>query len=171
MHPLSPEETGSDTFYTLKTSLYEAGIKPSEIDMVNCHASSTIVGDISEARGVRKILNHKRARNDLEVLNKLEPNEVTEDDLDDTLSQNTVITASKPNLGHSQICAGSVETIMAVMSFQENIVPHVRNLEVPCVNGLNFVMKKSVERKINILAKTCFGFGSSCSSLIFKRFE
>jgi 3-oxoacyl-[acyl-carrier-protein] synthase II len=83
MHPLSPEETGNDTFYTLKSSLYEAGVKPSEIDMVNCHASSTVVGDISEARGVRKVLNHKKAWNDLEELNKLEPSEIKEEDLDD----------------------------------------------------------------------------------------
>lgn len=64
-HPLSPEENGNDTYYTLSRSLIEAGITPSEIDWVNCHASSTIVGDISEARGVRNIIANRKTFDDL----------------------------------------------------------------------------------------------------------
>lgn len=83
MHPLSPEENGNDTFYTLKSSLLESGVKPHEIDMINCHASSTIVGDISEARGIRKIINHKNFYDNLDFLAKTEPKDVKEEDLDD----------------------------------------------------------------------------------------
>lgn len=75
-HPLSPEENGNDTFYTLRSSLTEAGITPSQIDLINCHASSTIVGDISEARGVRNILNNKKTYDNLEALKVQKPQDI-----------------------------------------------------------------------------------------------
>jgi len=39
--------------------MIEAGITPADIDLMNCHGSSTLIGDISEARGVRHILKNK----------------------------------------------------------------------------------------------------------------
>jgi 3-oxoacyl-(acyl-carrier-protein) synthase len=48
-----------------------SGIKPREVDWVNCHASSTIIGDISEARGIRKILAHKKTYDSLSELAKM----------------------------------------------------------------------------------------------------
>lgn len=40
--------------------------------MVNTHASSTIVGDISEARGIRNILCNKKTHDSLEELAKMQ---------------------------------------------------------------------------------------------------
>jgi len=100
-HPLSPEENGGDTYYTLKQTLVQSGVKPSEIDMVNCHASSTIVGDISEARGVKNILTNKRTFEDLDTLGKIELKDIKPEDIDDSLSKDKPLNALKGYFGHS----------------------------------------------------------------------
>jgi len=60
-------------------------------------------------------------------------------------------------------------SILTVKSFETNKIPKIRNLTDPCLDGLNFVMGENVDKKLDIVAKTCFGFGSQCSSMIFKR--
>jgi len=49
--------------------------------MINCHASSTIVGDISEARGMRNLMLNKKTWDSLEELEKCDPNNIEEEDL------------------------------------------------------------------------------------------
>ena len=66
----------------MKRVLIESGIKPSEVDVINCHASSTIVEDISETRGVRKIFANKKAFDDLDYLANIEGKDIKEEDLD-----------------------------------------------------------------------------------------
>lgn len=70
-HPLSPEENGNDSFIAAKIALLAAKVKPCEIDLVNCHASSTVVGDISEARGIRNLLLNRKTWDDLDALAKV----------------------------------------------------------------------------------------------------
>jgi len=48
--------------------------------MINCHASSTIVGDISEARGMRNLLLNKHTWDNLEKLAIADPNLIDEDE-------------------------------------------------------------------------------------------
>jgi 3-oxoacyl-(acyl-carrier-protein) synthase len=100
-HPTSPDENGHDSYYTLRESMVTAGVKPSEIDMVNCHASSTIVGDISEARGVRNIFGNKNTYDSLENLKKIEAKDIKEEDIDKELLKRVPVTAIKGNFGHS----------------------------------------------------------------------
>lgn len=47
--------------------------------MINCHASSTIVGDISEARGVRNILKNKNIHDSMERFAAMDPVNLSED--------------------------------------------------------------------------------------------
>lgn len=140
-HPLSPEENGYDSYRSLQGSLVEAGITPSEIDLVNCHASSTIVGDISEARGVRSILNNKHTYDNLEALKNANPVAIDQEkDIDLNISNRTLISALKGNIAHSQLVAGAVESVLMIKSFETDIVPKIRNLTEPCLEGLNYAM-------------------------------
>jgi len=51
--------------------------------MINCHASSTIVGDISEARGLRNLMLNRKTWNNLEELAKADPENIEEEDLNE----------------------------------------------------------------------------------------
>jgi len=79
-HPLSPEENGNDSYIAARNALLQAKVTPSELDMINCHASSTIVGDISEARGMRNLLLNKKTWDSLDELAKADPNTLDEDE-------------------------------------------------------------------------------------------
>jgi len=66
-----------------REAMLQAKVTPSELDMINCHASSTIVGDISEARGMRSLLLNKSTWNNLEALRTCDPNNIEDEDLDE----------------------------------------------------------------------------------------
>ena len=69
--------------------------------MFNCHASSTIVGDISEARGIRNIMTNKRTFDDLDALATCESSDIKPEDVDFSLSKNAPLNALKPYIAHS----------------------------------------------------------------------
>jgi len=100
-HPTSPDENGHDSYYTLREALVAANVKPCELDVINCHASSTIVGDVAEARGVRNILGNRHTHDSIANLSKIEAKDIHEEDIDSELLKNCSITSLKGNIAHS----------------------------------------------------------------------
>ena len=76
------------------------GWSPRDIGHVNCHATSTVAGDVGETRAVRK-----------------------------ALGDHPVLTAPKSALGHLVGAAGAVESIVTVLSIKEGVIPATLNLE------------------------------------------
>ena len=48
-HALRPTSTGVGLISAIQEAMIEAGVVPSDISAFNCHATSTPVGDASEA--------------------------------------------------------------------------------------------------------------------------
>ena len=47
-HIVKPMPNGYGGYRSMKMALIEAGLSPHKIDHVNCHATSTVVGDTAE---------------------------------------------------------------------------------------------------------------------------
>ena len=75
----------------------------------------------------------------------------------------------KGNLGHSQLCAGAVESVFTIKAMEDGILPYIRNLENPCLEDMNFVMKENLKKELNTVLKTCFGFGSAACSMVLRK--
>ena len=53
---MRPTDSGVGSIRAIQNALKEAGVKPDQIDVFNCHATSTPKGDQSEANCIRSIL-------------------------------------------------------------------------------------------------------------------
>ncbi|HRG39598.1 MAG TPA: beta-ketoacyl-ACP synthase II [Bacteroidia bacterium] len=131
-------------------ALREAGIKPSEVDYINAHATSTPIGDNSELIGIASVLK----------------NEAT--------TKPIYVSATKSMTGHLLGAAGAIETILSVLAVKHNIIPPTINLQNPDDNipqGISIVANKPLETKVNYVLNNTFGFGGHTATSLFKKYE
>ena len=142
-HLTGTHPEGLGAVLSMNRALKEAGIKPSDINYINAHATSTGIGDISEMKGVKKVFG------DLPV----------------------VVSATKSMTGHLLGAAGAVESIISVLSVQQDIIPATINTKQIDENlpPLNLLIGKSVQQKVNYSLNNTFGFGGHTACSIFKK--
>ena len=140
-HITGPEPEGTGQAQAIRKSLASAGMEPSDIVHVNCHATSTVAGDVGETRAVRK-----------------------------ALGDHPVLTAPKSALGHLVGAAGAVESIITLLSIRDGVVPATLNLEDKDP-GVELDVVAGEPRKMDITAAVndSFGFGGHNVALTFTR--
>ena len=145
-HITSPPEGGAGAARSMSNAIRDAGIAPADVDYINAHGTSTLVGDVAEVEAVKRVFEkhaHKLA-----------------------------VSSTKSMTGHMLGAAGAVEAIFSILAIRDGILPPTINLEDPeegC--DLDFVPGKSREADIQIALSNSFGFGGTNGTLIFKRFE
>ncbi|MGI5236842.1 beta-ketoacyl-[acyl-carrier-protein] synthase family protein [Dactylosporangium sp. CA-139066] len=140
-HITGPDPTGDGQVRAIEKAVRDAGLTAADVGHVNCHATSTVVGDVGEAQAIRR-----------------------------ALGDHVVLTAPKSGLGHLVGAAGAVESILTLLSVVNGVIPPTRNLETkePEV-ALDVVAGEP--RKVELTAAICnsFGFGGQNASLLFTR--
>ncbi len=145
-HMTKPEPSGSQAIRALKQALQDANVKPTQIQYINAHGTSTPLNDKNETFIIREVFG-KHA---------------------DMLP----ISSIKSMIGHLIGAAGSVELIGALMALEEGVIPPTINYETPDSEcDLDFVPNKARELKVNTLLKNSFGFGGKNSALVVKSFK
>ncbi|KAM0436922.1 hypothetical protein ACHAPT_002635 [Fusarium lateritium] len=150
-HMTAPREDGRGALLAMAKALKNAGIKPSQVDYVNAHATATQVGDIAETSAIRTLMMG-----------------------DDGHSRESDITVSstKGAVGHLLGAAGAIEALFSILAIHEGVVPATLNLEKPDVGAaFNFVPKEAQEKHIGVAISNSFGFGGTNSSLVFSKFQ
>jgi 3-oxoacyl-[acyl-carrier-protein] synthase II len=147
----------------MKRALDVANISPNQIDYINAHATSTILGiylnlifegDLAETLAIKKLFGAESS---------------------------VMVSSTKGALGHLLGAAGAIEAIITVLSVFTDLIPPTLNLETPG-DGLDL---DYVPREARFLQQTprrsgkgvgveyaltnSFGFGGTNASLIFKR--
>jgi 3-oxoacyl-[acyl-carrier-protein] synthase II len=128
-------------------ALKEAQLQPSDIDYINAHATSTLLGDISEAVAIDKVFNGNK---------KL------------------LISATKSMTGHLLGATGAVEAIVCILALKNGIIPptiNTKNLDDSIPGSLNIVLNESVKKNIQYAMNNTFGFGGHTATSLFKKFE
>ncbi|MBN9794141.1 MULTISPECIES: beta-ketoacyl synthase [unclassified Pseudonocardia] len=140
-HITGPDPEGEGQIRAMQKAVAGAGLTASDIVHVNCHATSTVVGDVGEATAV------KRAFGD-----------------------HPVLTAPKSALGHLVGGAGAVEGIIALLSVRDDIVPATLNLtdKDPKVE-LDVVSGEPRKMIVDAAVNNSFGFGGHNASLVFTK--
>jgi 3-oxoacyl-[acyl-carrier-protein] synthase II len=125
---------------TIKTALNLASIHSDEIDYVNAHATSTILGDIEEANAIYNVLEN-----------------------------NVMISSFKGHLGHSFAACGAIEVALISKMSEEGKVLATLNLEEidPSMPKLQFVQKHQSKKIKNILT-TNFAFGGVNTAILMQ---
>ncbi len=145
-HMTATHPEGLGAAKAMNLAIEEAGIKPSDIDYLNTHATSTPVGDISEIKAIMKVFG------------------------DDTA--NLSISATKSMTGHLLGAAGAIESILCIKAINNGIIPPTINTtsldpEIPA--SLNIVTGTALKKTVNIAMNNTFGFGGHNSIVIFRK--
>ena len=137
-----PEGNGSAAAMT--KALKAARVSPAEVDYVNAHATSTLIGDVSEARALRSVFKESAAR--------------------------VAVSSTKALTGHGLSLAGAMESAFCAVALREGFIPgnaHLTQVDPEC-EGLN-LPRTTENRQANIVVKNSSGFGGANVALVFKR--
>jgi 3-oxoacyl-[acyl-carrier-protein] synthase II len=96
-HIVAPEPEGLQASQAISDALRRAGLKARDLAFVQAHATGTSVGDLAEARALRRGLG--------------------------SAMEGMPVTAPKGQLGHLLGAAGAVETILALLALRQGTVP------------------------------------------------
>ncbi len=140
-HISNPNHDGQ--LRSLSMALKQAGIKTSEIDYVNAHATSTPVGDSIEATVIHDLLGSK-----------------------------VPVSSTKSMTGHECWMAGASEIVYSMLMMQNDFIAPNINFENPDEESAKInIVAETTEQKIDCFLSNSFGFGGTNSSLIIKKLE
>jgi 3-oxoacyl-[acyl-carrier-protein] synthase II len=129
----------------IRLALQDAALKPTDIDYVNAHGTSTKVNDQAETIAIKAVCG--------EYAYKLP------------------ISSSKSMLGHLICAAGVVELITCVLTIRNGVMPPTINYETPDPDcDLDYIPNTPREKKVDRCLSNSFGFGGQNVSLIVSRF-
>jgi 3-oxoacyl-[acyl-carrier-protein] synthase II len=147
-HLTGTHPEGEGALLGMQEALDDANMKPSDIDYLNAHATSTPLGDISETKAMIRLFGNNAAH-----LN---------------------ISATKSATGHLLGAAGAVEAIASIMAVNRDIIPptiNTQNIDDAISSSLNLTLGKKVNKKVNVAMSNTFGFGGHNATAIFKKFS
>lgn len=144
-HITAPHEDGLGAMAAMRMALQDAGINPQDVDYINAHGTSTLLGDVAETKAVKAVFGahaHKLA-----------------------------ISSTKSQIGHLLGASGGVETIFTALAAMRNLIPPTINLDEPGEGcDLDYVPKNARDLKVTYAMSNSFGFGGHNGSVVLKKY-
>jgi 3-oxoacyl-[acyl-carrier-protein] synthase II len=145
-HITAPHPEGEGAVDAMLDALNDADLKPTDIDYINVHGTSTGLGDISEVKAIEKVFGEH--------------------------AFNLNISSTKSMIGHLLGAAGAAEALASVFAVYHDVIPPTINSFEPDPDfdsKLNFTFNKAQERTVNVALSNTFGFGGHNATLIVKK--
>lgn len=145
-HMTSPREDGSGVQQCIELAIKDAGISKEQINYINAHATSTLVGDLCEIAGIKKVFGEH--------------------------TPNISINATKSMIGHCLGAAGGIEAIATIKAIETGMIHPTINIDEPeeIMQGIDYVPHQAKSKKITAALSNSFGFGGHNSTVIFAPF-
>lgn len=144
-HMTAPDPEGRGAARAIQMGLRHAALPASAVDYVNCHATSTPVGDICEIKALKHVFGEH--------------------------ARQFAISSTKGATGHLLGAAGGIETVLCCKAVQAQVAPPTINLDNPDPEAdLNCVAHAPQERKIDVFLNNSFGFGGHNAIVIGRKF-
>lgn len=145
-HMTSPPEDGAGAARCMNVALHDAGISIEQVDYINAHGTSTMLGDRAESDAVKSVFGEHAYR--------------------------LAVSSTKSMTGHMLGAAGGAEAIFSVLSIRDGVLPPTINLENPSEGcDLDYVPNAAREMPVEVALSNSFGFGGTNGTLVFKRFR
>ena len=147
-HLTAPHPDGYGAKMVMHNALEDAGMKPTDIDYINVHGTSTPLGDISELKAIKNLFGEH--------------------------AYNLNISATKSMTGHLLGATGAVEAIISVLAVKNDIIPPTINhsdddIDEEIDYRLNLTFNKAQKRTVRAALSNTFGFGGHNASIIVKK--
>jgi 3-oxoacyl-[acyl-carrier-protein] synthase II len=145
-HITSPCEDGDGAIRVMRATLKDAGVEPSAVDYINCHGTSTPVGDPMEVLAAKAVFG-EHAKTKL------------------------AISSTKSMTGHLLGAAGGLEAGVTALAIRDQILPPTINYETPDPScDLDCVPNVARKTEVRYALSNSFGFGGTNGALLFARF-
>ncbi|WP_410631171.1 beta-ketoacyl-[acyl-carrier-protein] synthase family protein [Amycolatopsis sp. cmx-4-83] len=138
---VAPDPDGAGIERALRVALADAGVSPADIGHVNAHGTSTVMNDLIEATVLHRVFGD-------------EP----------------LVTSTKALTGHTLGAAGGIETALAVLALEHQLVPATANFRTRDVRiPIDVVAKEARSARFDCAAKTSMGFGGHNAALVLTK--
>ena len=128
----------------MERALKSANVSPRQIDHINAHATSTPIGDLSEAKAIRAIFGATGAK--------------------------PLVSSTKALTGHGLSLAGAMETGFCALALRDGFIPgsaHITQIDPACAD-LNIPLATQ-EQQAEVVLNNSSGFGGANVCLVLKR--
>ncbi len=142
-HITAPPEDGDGARRSMQCALRDAACNPEDIQYINAHATSTVLGDLAETVAIKGTFGQQ--------------------------AHKIAVSSTKSMTGHLLGAAGVVEAIFTVLAIRDQVAPPTINLDHPDEGcDLDYVPHTARDMRIEIGASNSFGFGGTNGTLVFR---
>ena len=144
-HITAPDPEGHGAVLAMRRCLDVARVNPDQIDHINAHGTSTVLGDIAETEAIKQVFG-EHAKSGL------------------------MVSSTKSATGHLLGASGGVELVATALAIREGVVPPTLNLENPDEQcDLDYVPLTPREVDIKMALSNSFGFGGHNACLLVSK--
>lgn len=144
-HVTAPMPDGSGASRCMRLALQRAGLEPSEIDYINAHGTSTLLGDQAETAAIKSVFGG--------------------------IETAPPVSATKSATGHLMGAGGITEVIACIQAVREGIIPPTINYDTPDPTcDLDYVPNQARKAKVRCAMSNSLGFGGQNSSIIISAY-
>jgi 3-oxoacyl-[acyl-carrier-protein] synthase II len=144
-HMTSSHPDGLGALQAMKFALDDARLRKEDVDYINTHATSTPVGDISEAKAIYTLFGARK---------------------------NLYLSATKSMTGHLLGAAGAIEAIICIKSITDNIIAptiNTQDIDEEIPKKLQIVLKEPLIQEVKVAMSNGFGFGGHNAIVVLKK--
>ena len=145
-HITSPSPDGDAAAHAIRGAIEDAGLTPADVDYINAHGTSTLLGDKAETLAVKTVFGGRESA--------------------------PPMSSTKSATGHLMGAGGLTEAIACIKAIEEGVLPPTLHLAKPDPEcDLDYVPNTARKAEINAAMSNSLGFGGQNSSLIVSKYE
>jgi 3-oxoacyl-[acyl-carrier-protein] synthase II len=143
-HMTAPEKEGHGIQRLMSLALADAGVEPGQVQHINLHGTGTKYNDLIETRAIKALFGDHAAK--------------------------LVLTANKSMIGHTMGAAGLHESVCAVRSLTEGLVPPTVGISEPDPEcDLDYCADGPRRVELDCVLKNSYGIGGTNASAVFRK--
>ncbi|MGA3113841.1 MAG: beta-ketoacyl-ACP synthase II [Syntrophobacteraceae bacterium] len=143
-HMAAPAPDGEGAARCMQMALNDAGVKPSDVQYVNAHGTSTDLNDKYETQAIKTVFGDHAYK--------------------------MAISSTKSMTGHLLGAAGGIEAAYTALTIYNQLMPPTINYEFPDPDcDLDYVPNVARKAQIEMAISNSFGFGGTNGTLVFRR--
>ncbi|MFF2483031.1 beta-ketoacyl-ACP synthase II [Paenibacillus sp. NPDC058071] len=145
-HMVATHPDGNGAYLAMKLALADAGVDPSEVDVISAHATSTVIGDRSETAAIKRLFGDHASR--------------------------IPVTANKSMTGHMLGASSAAEAVALVQMLRHNLItPTINLVTADPACDLDYVPGASREAGLRVGLSNSFGFGGHNAVIVLRTYE
>ena len=145
-HITSPAPHGEMAAKCMATALKDAGLKPSDVDYINAHGTSTHLNDLTETEAIKTVWGEH--------------------------AKDVSVSSIKSMTGHLLGAAGGIECIATALAVENDMLPPTINYETPDEGlDLDYVPNKAKAKTVRAALSNNLGFGGHNACIVLKKYS